>query len=204
MGKFTGMDRRWEGRTVAVVASGPSLKGADLGALEGIPTIAVNDSWRLVPFAQVLYAADREWWEYHKGVPQFQGEKWTQHKGAKQWPARAAEMGLRVIRSAPLPGLSCEPSLIHTGANSAYQVLNLAVLAGASRVLLLGCDMKGPHWFGKHPGKLHRPSPYSRFRKAFEGVAPQLVQLGVEVINCSPISAIQAYPKMPLEEALAL
>jgi hypothetical protein len=176
----------------------------DLSPLEAVPTIAVNDNWKRVPFAQVLYAADREWWEYHKFVPQFEGEKWTQHKGAKQWPTRANGMGLRVIRSAPSPGVSLEPGLVHTGANSAFQAMNLAVLAGASRVLLLGCDMKGRHWFGNHPGKLHRPSPYSRFRKAFEGAAPQLVQLGVEVINCSPISAIQAYPKMPLDEALSL
>jgi hypothetical protein len=197
------MDRRWEGRTVAIVASGPSLKNADLDALANVPTIAVNDNWRKVPTAEILYAADAPWWAYHDYVPEFAGERWTQQKGPSGWARHAMAQGLRVIQSAASPGVSTDPALIHTGSNSAFQALNLAVLGGARRVLLLGCDMTGAHWFGRHPPELRRPSPYDRFRAAFERAAPQLQGLGVEVINCSPISTIQAYPRMPLPEALS-
>lgn len=206
MAKLCSMDRRWEGQTVAVVAGGASLKDADLSILEGTPTIAINNSWKLVRFAEILYAADGFWWQHHKGVCEFKGERWTQDRGApKGWPVVARTMGIRVIQSKPTRGLSFEPSVINTGypgANSAFQALNLAVLAGARRVLLLGCDMFGRHWFGDHPPNVRRPSPYGKFCQTFELVAPQLNRVGVEVINCSAISKIQAYPKMTLQEAL--
>jgi len=197
------MSRRWPGQTVAIVASGPSLQNANLDALEAVPVIAVNDNWQKVPFAQILYAADGPWWQHHKGVPGFEGERWTQNRGRpRDWATQAARMGLTVIRSVNRPGVSTASNLIHTGGNSAFQAMNLAVIAGANRILLLGCDMTGKHWFGEHPKSLRKPSPYGRFRRAFEEAAPQLKQLGVRVINCSPISRIQAYPKMTLEEAL--
>jgi len=197
------MSRRWLGQTVAIVASGPSLQNANLAALEAVPVIAVNDNWRKVPFAQILYAADGPWWQHHKGVPDFAGERWTQNRGRpRDWATQAVRMGLTVIRSVNRPGVSTAQNLIHTGGNSAFQAMNLAALAGANRILLLGCDMTGKHWFGDHPKQLRKPSPYGRFRRAFEDAAPQLQQLGVQVINCSPISRIQAYPKMTLEEAL--
>ena len=35
--------------------------------------IAVNDAWRLAPWADILYACDGRWWRHHKGVPEFTG-----------------------------------------------------------------------------------------------------------------------------------
>ncbi|MGQ6076331.1 hypothetical protein ACUNGR_13575 [Serratia sp. IR-2025] len=54
--------------TVVCVASGPSLTAADCALVEasGLPAIAVNNSWRLIPACAVIYAADCCWWElYH-------------------------------------------------------------------------------------------------------------------------------------------
>lgn len=51
--------------TFACVASGPSLTAVDCQFLHeaGIPTIAVNNSWEVVPFSSFIYAADYCWWE---------------------------------------------------------------------------------------------------------------------------------------------
>lgn len=203
---FAVMGRRWCGMTVAILASGPSLASESLDALSGIPVIAINDSWRKYPNAEILYACDPPWWKHHGGAPGFLGEKWAQHQGAVSWPAEAAEMGINVIRSAPQAGISVDPSLIHTGANSGFQALNLAILAGASRVLLLGYDMQSTdgksHWFGDHPALLNRTSPYAVFRKAFEDAADQIASLGVEVVNCSLQTSLTCFRRAALQEVL--
>lgn len=200
------MDKRWAGQTVAILASGPSLASEELSLLRGLPVIAINDSWRKYPDAEILYACDPPWWKHHGGVPQFLGERWSQHKGPASWPAEAAAMGISVIRSAAQPGISTDPERIHTGSNSGFQALNLAILGGASRILLLGYDMQESggksHWFGDHPGTLKRTSPYAVFRKAFEDAADQIARLGVEVINCSRETSLTCFPRVALLEVL--
>lgn len=195
--------RRWsETPLVILVASGQSAKLVDPADLAKAPAIAVNDSWRLAPHADVLYAADAPWWRHHGYVPEFCGERWTQDRGSRNWPEEAAARGLRVIRSAPAAGVSLDPAVLHTGSNSGFQALNLAILGGARRVALVGYDMGGPHWFGDHPGELNRASPYGTFRKAFEDAAEQVAGLGVEVFNCSPCSSLNCWPRADLRALL--
>lgn len=200
------MDKRWTGKTVAILASGPSLASESLNALRGLPVIAINDSWRKYPDAEILYACDPPWWKHHGGVPEFMGEKWSQHKGPASWPAEAAAMGISVIRSASQSGVSTDPERIHTGSNSGFQALNLAILGGARRILLLGYDMQETggktHWFGDHPSTLKRTSPYAVFRKAFEDAADQIASLGIEVINCSSQTSLMCFPKSDLLGAI--
>lgn len=78
------------------------------------------------------------------------------------------------------------------------------MLAGAATILLLGYDGKvsggKTHWFGHHPEK-EIPSVYDIYRKALRQLPPLLN--GIKVLNCSPDSAVDAFPKMTLEAALA-
>lgn len=205
--RFATMDRRWQGRTVAILASGPSLSQSEADLLRSrLPVVAVNDAYRVAPWADLLYAADADWWEHHGYAADFAGERWTQHQGRENWHRRATEAGLHVIRSRSGNGVSVDPGEIYTGSNSSFQALNLAVQAGATRVLFLGLDLSRPggksHFFGDHPGQLNRASPYHTFRRAFEQAAPALEGLGVEVINCSSQSALRCFPHMTVEEAL--
>lgn len=164
--------------------------------------IAINDCWRLAPFADLLYAADAAWWDHHQGVPSFAGEKWTQDKG--RGLAAAQRWNLKVVRSELRDGLSLDPQLIHQGYNSGFQALNLAVLFGAARVILLGFDMKATggrsHWFGDHPAPLLRGSPYNLFVAAFDRAAPELVRAGIDVINCSRETALTCFRRASLDE----
>lgn len=63
---------------------------------------------------------------------------------------------------------------------------------------------KGLHWHGNHEKGLNNPTKdnVARWRRVTDAAAPLLDALGVTVINCSPISALQSYPKMTLEQAL--
>lgn len=93
------------------------------------------------------------------------------------------------------------------GGNSGFHALNLAVQFGVKRIALVGFDMrcdKGLHWHGSHEKGLNNPTPgnVERWRRVTDAAAPVLAALGVSVINCSPISALTAYPKMSLSEAM--
>lgn len=107
--------------------------------------------------------------------------------------------GLNFIKGENKPGLSRDPALIHTGGNSGYQAINLLWHFGVSRILLLGFDMKGGHWHGKHPRGLNNYSPHHDWVQRFR---PLAAELDIEVINCTPGSALDAFPVMRLEDAL--
>lgn len=199
--------QRWKGETVAIIAGGPSVQRVDVDSLKGLAkVIAVNDSYLLCPWADMMYAADQRWWQHHKYVLDFKGERWSQQQGTVDWPDEAEQAGINIIQSTNKKGISFDPDQIHTGWNSAFQALNLAVIQGAARVLLLGVDLAAlggkRHWFGDHPGKLNRKSPYPAFRKYFTEAAPLLHAAGIEVVNCSLESTLGCFPKMTVAEAL--
>lgn len=116
-----------------------------------------------------------------------------------------ADPAVFMLHHASDAGLSEKPNTLHTGSNSGYQAINLAVLAGAKRILLLGCDMRfsqgKSHAHNGHPHK-HPESSYTGYARNFASMVPQLKKLGVEVVNCSMSSAIGCFLKMSVEHAL--
>jgi hypothetical protein len=197
-----------DGGTVLVLGSGPSLTQADvtLARAHVQATIAVNDSYKLAPDADVLYAADTRWWGWHKGV---QG---VHTVGSVKYPAftggRRYCLGtvpypdVQVLRRGPSTGLTLDPGRVALGLNGAYQAINVAVHLGARRVLLLGVDMKGGHFFGHHPN--HSGPPFSMCLERFATLVQPLAAAGVEVINCTPGTALKVFPRVALDEALGL
>jgi len=94
---------------------------------------------------------------------------------------------------------------VHSGGNSGYQAANLALHAGARRIILVGYDMRrGPgnlaHWHGDHPPHMNNapPDALARFAAAFDSV-PETLPAGVEIINATPGSAVTAFPFASLE-----
>jgi len=188
--------RLWPGETVVCIGTGPSVTQADVDTCrDRARVIVVNDAYRLAPWADVLYAADDKWWGWHKGAPGFSGLKYTIEPCRHAWP------GLQVLRNAGPHGLETNPSGLRTGYNSGYQAINLAVHLGASRVVLLGYEMSGDHYFGSHPDKT-RP-PFGPCLKAFATLPAPLAAAGVEVFNCSRNTALKVFPCPSLREALS-
>ena len=199
--------RLWPGATLACLGGGPSLTAAQCEALRGrARVIAINDAWRLAPWAEVLYACDGRWWRKHEGVPGFAGLKITLSNSAAQvaaWPEIA------VLENTGTEGLERAPHGLRTGRNGGYQAINLAVHFGARRVLLLGYDMRvaadgRSHWFGEHADWPTRPNIFRNvFLPHFEGLAHELDAIGLRVVNCTPGSALEVFPKARLDRALA-
>lgn len=103
--------------------------------------------------------------------------------------------------------LTDETTVIGDGGNSLFQSANLAVQFGAKKIAFVGADLRldlGIHWHGRHPQYLNNPSQYNidRWRRVLDLNAKRFADVGVEVVNCSPVSTLKAYPKMTLREAL--
>ena len=201
-------------------------------AADRLRAIAVNDSYLLAPWADIHYAADAKWHAWHTagvdkpalGLAAAEVKaRWQAFPGLRctiawgdEYPhgvPHEIDRDARVHILRPLHGsvhgvgLSRDAGALVTGRNSGFQALNLAVLAGARRILLLGFDGApaadgSTHWHGGHKSP-SGPSIYKHFRAAMTAVEGDLAAIGVEVLNCSPGSAINSFPKVPLEEALA-
>ena len=180
----------------------------------------MNDLYLVAPWADILYFADARWWEWHhqglaKSWPwasftaeqvrerfaSFAGQKATIDGTGMMVPDPAVFM----LHNHGREGLSEQPNGLHTGMNGGYQAINLAVLAGARRVLLAGYDMRFPggrsHSHNGHPHS-HPEANYSLYASKYSSMLPQLGRLGVEVVNCTPGSAITAFPRGDLASLL--
>lgn len=207
--QFATVPRLLSGGTVLVMGSGPSLTQADVAMARSYvdAVVAVNDSYKFAPDATVLYAADKKWWGWHKGCV-------GPHKvGTVEYPAFTGRLAyaltetpwyprVEVLKRGPAAGLTLDPTKVALGYNGTYQAINVAVHLGASRILLLGVDMKGGHFFGHHPDHSH--PPFALCLERFATLVEPLRAAGVEILNCTPKSALTVFPMVPLMDALGI
>ena len=188
-----------------MAAPGPSLEPIHYG-----PIIAVQDAWRLVPWADVLYGCDPHWWEYHKGTG-FKGEKWSTHNHKSEEletndKSKAHDQyGVRCVLGCMGNEFSLDPAVIHFGNNSGFQAINLAILFGCTHITLIGFDMRAvdgkSHFFGNHPQELQTGIDYERFVKYYDCAARKLPD-HIRIVNATPDSALRCFPMMSLEKAM--
>jgi hypothetical protein len=196
----------WRGQACAIIASGPSAKAAPIDLLRAkARIIAINESWQLCKWADVLYGCDAAWWRMRQGVEAFGGLKISQDREACD---QFKDIRKVTVMSRSNDLLVDTPGTIGSGGNGGFQGINLAVQFGAARLLLIGFDMRvdlGEHWHPRHYPPLSNPHPNDnlpRWRAAIDGAATVLRSLGVTVINCSTVSLLKAYPKMTVQEAM--
>lgn len=172
-----------------IIASGPSLtkEDCDLVRRSGCPTIAVNSSWKIAPFADVLYAGDACWWDEYGAEVTIPAERWTCSRQA------AAKHKIK-LHSAYGPY------------NSGSRAIQFALERGATRVLLLGYDCSvedGSHWHGDHE-RTKNPTPdrVRLWHRQFAAVALQAKVRKAQVVNCSRKTALSAFPRGNLVQEL--
>lgn len=166
----------------------------------------MNDAHRLLPGADALYACDARWWIAHDGVRDFAGDRWTQSEN--RGLECGARFGLRVVESFKGAVPSDDPARIAQGYNSGFQAVNLAALAGARRIVLVGFDMNSPggrkHFFGDHASPtLNVASAFHLFIQAFNTAAPIYAARGIEIVNASRSTALSCFPRIDLERVLS-
>lgn len=201
----------WHNDTCIIVAGGPSASEAPLAACRGLSrVIVINEGYRLAPWADAVYAADVAWWQNKKGLKEFRGLRVTQSDQVQKMYGGIRRVNLRrtrqIIRS-PRGTIAAGSDDRGRYANSGFQALNLAVQFGARRIILVGYDMTlecGEHWHGRHEAPLNNPNPdgIAVWRRNLDLAAEYLAVIGVEVLNASKISALEAYPKVDLRDCL--
>jgi hypothetical protein len=193
--------RCWPGETFVILANGPSLTPAQVERVDraAVRVIAIKEAVRLAPHAPVLYACDARWWKHF-------GPDLKDYAGLRY--ALEPTPHAQCLRNTGMTGLELDPTGLRTGKNSGFQSIGLARHLGADRILLLGFDMKvgktGDHWFGAHryPGATHPTGKYADFIACFDSIVEPLKAEGIEVINCTPDSALKCFPMMDLAAAL--
>lgn len=164
----------------AVLATGPSMSQEVADFVRGkCGVVAVNDAYRLAPWADALVCNDAAWWNVHKDAYEFKGRKFC----------GVTRKGLEYIPATPR---------FPAGTNSGLQGCRVAEMLGATRILLLGFDMHGTHYFGPHPAPLRNTPPH-RFKAFLQQFANWK---GVPIINCTPGSALTHFPMSTIEAEL--
>jgi hypothetical protein len=72
-------------------------------------------------------------------------------------------------------------------------------------MLLLGYDMRavgGRTHYASYEERVDTKPPFALFLKCFPTLAPALAERRIEVLNCTPGSALSVWPHVALEEAL--
>jgi len=198
----------WKDGVAVCIGGGPSIKKKQINAVAEAHrqgkcyAIAINNSYQIAPWADVVYGCDRIWWQWHEDEVQH-------HQGLKLTISRNAALKYDWVTwiegEATSNGLSKRSNYIVSGRIGGYQAINLAVNFGATKILLIGYDMRNingaSHWHGDHP---NRQRPYWGTRiKHFKNMLPDLEERNIKVINCSQGSALDAFPMGDLDEELS-
>lgn len=199
-------------QTVWIVGGGWSLRGFVWERLQGRRVVAVNRAHEVLPWAEVLYFSDLRFWNwYEPQLRQFKGRKCSMGNfSVEQWAA----LGVERWRPTGPYGIDFEPRCLRHGNSSGYAAMNVAAqMEGVKTLVLLGFDMQaspdkvpprgtdGVHW---HSGYSIGPNPraFDNMLHYWDTARKPLAKAGIEVLNASPASRIQCFPKCSIDEAL--
>lgn len=190
---------------VAIVAGGPSLLGFDWSRLRGTRQIAVNRAFQVLPDAEVLWWTDPRLWRWHaeaimshkaplKATALLPGERW-------KYPE-----GVYTFRFTGSSGYDSTSNALRHGNNSTYAALHLALKNGARTIALFGVDMRPSptgkmHWHEDHPIQGDAAS-FGKMLPYWASLRPTIDAMGATVVNASPDSALDIFPRVTHAEAL--
>lgn len=191
----------WTSKTAVILASGPSLTAMDCMRVEaaGLPTVAVNCTFRLAPWADIVYMGDM------LAVKTYAQEVAKKTNGRTECWTVFDQPFWKRVKCVNHEGLG--HGYVHGGGNSGYQAINLAYLFGSRDILLLGFDMGlgdngEKHWHPDHPKGLVQAQPFKEWIHRFDKLADDLKAEGVRVTNCSRRTALTCFPRGDLIEEL--
>jgi len=117
--------------TWIILATGQSLNQQDVDYVKGKGVVvAVSDAYKLAPWADMLVSHDTNWWRHHPEALNFEKPKYCYQ----------TFNGTKMLRPEGAP----------TACNSGLYSMFIAKKYGATKIILLGFDMHGTHYFGLH------------------------------------------------------
>ena len=200
----------WSGMTAVCMATGPSLTASQVQVVKSasVRAIAINDMGLQsrginAHWADIWYAADSLFWSTYEAQAQASS---ALKVCAERQPIDAGFVDLLLSVKADHEDKARQfmPGYAISGGHSGFQALQLAISLGASKVVLLGYDCKSQgnktNYFGVKHGSLNKTSSYKNWPACYASLK---LPEGVEVVNCTPGSAIKAYRFEEIGECLA-
>lgn len=194
------LKRIWDSETVFIVGGGPSIKHLDFKKLENKSVVVTNNAYKSVPWASALFFADRIWYDWNKSeLYNFKNYKVTTDSRVS---------GEKEIIYLPHEGPYLSTNLSHSRryTNSGSGAMALAVKLGATKLILLGFDMRVVDGkFNYHSEHKREPSPEiykNAYIRELVKMKPFFEELGITVINCTPNSALECFPMDVIENWL--
>lgn len=198
--------KEWVGERCFILCGGESIREQRhlIPKLKG-RFIAVKHGVLLRPDADVLFLAGEPHLEMAL-LPHFKGSYVVMRRGKE---AEIPDFVKRVARAKDHEHL-CELPNHVSGFDSGTSAINLAYHFGATEIVLLGYDMTGGRWFCDEKGRGEWPHPlpkipeqhFRRHRGPLKRLAGDAKAKGLRIVNCSPISTVDAFERQPLEAFL--
>ena len=186
----------WAGKAVVCMASGPSLtaEDAELVRQSGHPVVVTNTTFRMAPWADVVFGMDLKWWQhYHEEV------KKTCTGRRMSTSAAARSIDVESLYNTPwYPAASFQ--------NSGSAIVGLAVAAGAAKAIMLGfdCQFTGgkTHWHGDHPRTMGNAASLKRWPRMFDNLLKNTRNSGCRIVNASRATSLTLFERAELEAEL--
>lgn len=205
----------WPNSTVFIIGGGESLIDFDFSPIKDQRIIGVNNAYgdlikktdKKVYYAprdwvDVCFFGDTRWFDWHReSLKSFPGLIVTSLLSLKDVP------WLKCINRSNREGIETNKNILSWNRCSGLSAINLAVHFGAKKIVLLGFDMKkGIKQDNYHKDHLaqvaENDNPYPRYFRAIPHIKKDADDLGIEIINTCMDSAMDHFPKIPIEEVL--
>lgn len=214
----------YAGETIIVAGTGPSINKNTIKTVNNARktgkarVFGSNRAYQIFD-VDLLHGCNKEFWDYwYEHDPALAGSPFLKYTTRPE--LKGVYKGLEYIKEVWIDGLSRDPSCIAAHHGTGPQAVNLAYLFGAKRILLIGWDMRFP---GKVDNRTYKQPrrylgedaltknhwPRTGADGALDGLINEMKTIkpedyGIEIINCTPGSAMRCFPMMDLTEALEL
>lgn len=212
MGIYTNrgkVERVLNGGTIFILGGGPSLTDSIVPELKNKTILGINQAYQLGDWVDFCYSGDKRWFEWNKQkIKNYKGTLYTSYP---KFDLISYDNIINLGRISSYGISNKSRYSIAWNGNSGASAINIAYWLGAKRIVLLGFDMRrignSFNWHKQYPRINRRnnnryPNPYIKFLKCFRQIAIDAKRLGIEIINATPNSAIQVFPKTKLKELL--
>ena len=198
--------------------SPPSVYSPYMVSLHDKHVIGINVAYLIGDWMDMVFFGDSGFFLSHlQGLAKFPGLKVSCHPSVQKY-----DWIKYTPRSGSQPrGISENPKMVSWNGNSGAAAISIAANAGASRIILLGFDMKldetnKQHWHdlygrvkrlntgNKRRGGRVKPFhyPFDRHLRGFPVIAQDAKKRGIEILNACPESAIKEFSKFTVKELL--
>lgn len=203
-------------KRIFLVAGGPSAKAFDFSviALHG-EVAGVNDCGILIPQARTIITMDRLWLEnrwakIRDAAKRFIVRECVYRKFQGHFvTGRFEPEGRLNVFPTPMDHtqttLSLKPGQLN-GRNSGFCAFNWAIQQQPDELYLFGFDMRSSegrrHWYDPYPWSPEVTDRYRKWAQDFDEAKPTCDLSWIQVYNCSPVSLIKAFERLPNQQSV--